>query len=218
MMAAMRALGLLVLIGAGCGGPGDDWVEVGGVPELFAIHDVWAFAPDDVIAVGSGGTVLDYDGATWRAVQTAEPSDLTGIWAFARDEVWLTANQSVLRWDGAAWTVEDLSMFGVDGLTDLWGASPEDLWAVGDDGIFLHRGAGGVWTSALTQAVFNHAVWGSGPADVYALGTFDVLHYDGAGWTAIDDPTLFGGEGDIWGTGPDDVWIATDDDHLAHWD
>ncbi len=100
-------------------------------------------------------------------------------------------------------------------LEDVWGSSPDDVWAVGAGGTIRHgTGTASVWSAVPSPTTANlHAVWGSGPSDVWAVGNDGaVLHFDGQAWTLAtiglppgDSPThLFG----IWGSGPDDVWIV----------
>jgi len=215
----MRGKWLALALAAGACGtdPGDDWVQVQGVPEVFSVNDVWSFAPDDVWAVGSQGTVLRFDGAAWSTEQAPVTSDLTGIWGFTPSDIWACGGTSILHYDGATWSiVEDVEKHGLDGLTSIWASSANDVWVAGDDAIFVHWN-GTTSTRMTGPSPFNHHVFGTGPKDVWALGTFDLSHYDGTEWTAID-PGIFGGEGEVWGTGPADIWVVTDSEEAAHWD
>ena len=65
----------------------------------------------------------------------------------------------------------------------IWGSSPSNLVAVGQNGAIL-RFDGTSWT-AMTSPVNNalFGVWGSGPSDIYAVGVQGtLLHYDGSTW------------------------------------
>jgi hypothetical protein len=91
---------------------------------------------------------------------------------------------------------------------DVWGASANDVWVIGDRGA-IARHHDGAWTSYSQTAVHWPAgvgqLWGSGPNDVWAVvGTGGVLRWNGASWSAmtsgIADARAIGG------TGPTDVW------------
>ena len=87
-------------------------------------------------------------------------------------------------------------------LTDVWGSSPTDVYAVGRDaggqtGVILHYDGSG-WSPVfqLDDLILN-AVWGTAADDVYAAGfrvdqNFNVigviLHFDGTDWSEADIP------------------------------
>ncbi len=106
------------------------------------------------------------------------------------------------------------------GLQDVWGAAPNDIFAVGGSGIVRHFD-GNTWSgmqSGTMQTLL--AVWGFSPADVYAVGfnpeSFGnpaaprgiILHFDGTAWSEVvhgQTDTFFR---DVWGTAPDDVFVV----------
>jgi hypothetical protein len=71
----------------------------------------------------------------------------------------------------------------------VWVAAPDDVFAVGDGGVILHRDATG-WssmTSPTTRPLYG--VKGTSGHDVFAVGYGNVLlHYDGARWTPVNAP------------------------------
>lgn len=74
-------------------------------------------------------------------------------------------------------------------LTAVWGASPDDVWAVGWAGAMLHR-TGGAWAHVVSPTTYNlGGVWGSSATDLWAVGDHGlVLHGDGASWTRASTP------------------------------
>lgn len=58
---------------------GSSWTRVyqGAVGQTF--RHVWASGPDDVWAVGNGGTAVHWNGLSWLAVNTGTPIDLQGV-------------------------------------------------------------------------------------------------------------------------------------------
>jgi hypothetical protein len=78
-----------------------------------ALYNVWGASASSVWAVGRTGTIVHYDGTQWQ-VQKSPPAaighDLYAIHGSSASNVFLVANTTLLRFDGANWnTVLDLS-------------------------------------------------------------------------------------------------------------
>jgi hypothetical protein len=117
---------------------------------------------------------------------------------------------TVQRREGDVWTGEIIGD-GTTQLSDVWGSSASDVYAVGDSTIWHFDGSG--WTDVATVPNSLDAVWGSGPTDVWAVGNGNLVHYDGADWTGVTDVgglAIINGVqlNDVWGTGPDDVFVV----------
>lgn len=92
-------------------------------------------------------------------------------------------------------------------LTDVWGTSPNDVWAVGSGGVILHYNGNisQAWTrmgEGLTTTNL-HSVAGNSPTNVFAAaGGFTdetvILRYNGSSWSIISSPANFGRVTDIW--------------------
>src|SRR5439155_304058 len=115
---------------------------------------------------------------------------------------------TVLRWS---------RQLGTGTYWAVWGATGNDVFAVGDDGSIWHYD-GTSWTaqpSGTTQALYG--VWGSGGTDVFAVGEGGtILHYDGTGWTAQPSATseyVFG----VWGSGGTDVFAVGTGGTIVHY-
>lgn len=156
---------------------------MGGGAELIvdrppvAVADVWAAAPDDAWGVGRP-----------EAGAFAGPVALGPAIVHYDGETWSTAWES----SGAA-------------LSGVWGAAPDDVWAVGGAlgvAVIVHYD-GAAWSSAETALPWREGgtdelydVAGAGPDDVWAVGTTDVsgtfaalvTRFDGARWTVQPAP------------------------------
>jgi hypothetical protein len=126
--------------------------------------------------------------------------------------------------------------------TRLWGASPDDVWAVGSRqtaydgpsvGILRHFD-GRTWITLPELPVSLADVWGSGPDDVWFVGPAGwnggdatVLHWDGIALTGVPvdvDLPLHA----VWASGPGDAWALgqrrvndatwVDESFVYHWD
>ncbi len=94
-------------------------------------------------------------------------------------------------------------------ILDVWGAGPEDVYAVGAEGTVWHYDGSEVERRQVAPEGCCQAVWGAGPDDVYAVGNDGiVVHYDGESWTQMETDTseLMV---DVWGTGSENVYALS---------
>lgn len=215
----------LAAVLAGCGsdeqpsqaptwGPAFDAVSFGW------ILSVWGPSSDELYAVGGEpdrGRIRRFDGQAWTDVELEfEVPLLNWAYGFGPNDAFVVGSRgTVLRYDGT-WTrtasVTDQDLWGV------WGASADDIWAVGGS-VFggqptILRYDGTAWSKmafpTLSKARVNafFKVWGTGPDNVYVVGQRGVvLHYDGVELREL----LVGTTRDLislWGTGPDRIVIA----------
>ncbi len=181
---------------------------------------VWGSSPSDVYVVGGApgrGKIAHFDGADWTdpLVGTSTVPLVNWAYGFGPNQVFFAAQSGViLRADGAQ--ITQMTTPTTEDLWGVWGAAPNDLWAVGGRGqgagqaTLLHYD-GVAWTQvalpplqrANVFAFFK--VWGTSANNVYVVGQRGVvLHYDGQQWTEL----LVGATGDLvalWGTGPDRI-------------
>jgi hypothetical protein len=199
--------------------PAPNWTEAFPAGEVGWLLDVWGPAPDDLYAVGGApdeGRVMHFDGQTWSQVELGvDVPVLHWVHGFGPGDVTIVGSGgTVLHWDGLAWAVQDTPTD--EDLWGVWGASPDDLWAVGGGGLqagqetILHYD-GATWTEfpvpdierANVFAFFK--VWGTGADNIYIVGQQGVvLHWNGSAWIeefpGVSDDLI-----SLWGTGPDRI-------------
>ena len=181
-------------------------------------------------AVGSGGTILHYDGKGWLAIAGATTADLFAVWGSSADSVWAVgASGAILHWTGSAWSAvasgTNLPLGGV------WGSGPREVWAVGPAGTVLHWD-GHAWSAAAWSDGSKWdfaAVWGSGgddvwavvapswafPATSYSYSSGGIAHWDGVAWSAISIPSMPSLLA-VWGSASNNVWAVGSGASL-HW-
>jgi hypothetical protein len=218
---ALRALALIATLSA-C--PSDPepatWSTAFDAESLGWLLNVGGPAPDDLYAVGGSpegdGVMMHFDGSTWSPVTLPGGTPLLNwVHAFGPNDIFSVGNGgTVIRYDGTSWTTIDS---GVDrNLWGVWGASPDDVWAVGGNGMedgqaTIIRFDGSTW-SPVTMPTLERPrvfawfkVWGTSASDVWIVGQRGaVVHWDGSALTEH----LVGADQDLislWGTGPDNV-------------
>lgn len=111
------------------------------------------------------------------------------------------------------WCPEAPSALGAPELVGLGGSGPEDVWAVGAYGLFLHfegvawrKVSAGAWGTA--QRVF--ALPGRAGEAWAAGGLRNPLRWDGARWDPILPPGWSANRANValWAAGPGDLWLA----------
>ena len=209
---------------------------VGALQFPLAINGLMGRAFDDVYAVGEQGAVWRFTGGAFTsevAAGTLTMSDLNRVWVSAgSDDVFAVGDAgAILRYDGQMWRDESLPDAGDTTLTDVWGSSPTDVYAVGGtamDGGVVVQFDGQQWQERtlpdeLVTGIELLDVWGTGPDNVFVAGAKSMtlegilLHYNGQDWQRFPVPR---GQAfsSVWGTGPDDVFVGGALGDLLHYD
>jgi hypothetical protein len=165
-----------------------------------ALLSVWGTSSTDVWAVGgdaldgTGPTVIHFDGETWSSHPTPQAQgNLWWVFGFDGGPIYMGGEGGViLRYQDGNYTLMDTP--GTDTVFGIWGASPDDVWAVGGasdaTGGFAWRlspDMGDTWTaepSLPADVPTNAAIWkmyGTSSTDAWLVGSNGVaLHWDGA--------------------------------------
>ncbi|HYI01201.1 vanadium-dependent haloperoxidase [Hyalangium sp.] len=143
--------------------------------------DVWAVGADR----GRGPLVLHYDGTKWQEQQTGLRGDLWWVHAFEQGPVLMGgANGTLLRYENGQFTRMTTPGLARHTVYGVWGARPDDVYAVGSLGSrggFIWHYDGTAWKDVpLPYADMPRTpdgdisglfkVWGTGQGDVYAVG------------------------------------------------
>ncbi len=121
------------------------------------------------------------------------------------------------------WEVDTLNM-PMNYLDSVWGASPNDVWAIGGVGSYqdrLQHYDGVKWTPYTKEAinVGGYTLWGFSANNIWlggqggwGVGGAAIWHYDGVRWT---QNYVYDVEGsylmevrDIWGANPKDIYAC----------
>ncbi len=218
-------LGLLVAVAASGCGPGSEddderpWEVAFDATDTGWLLNVWGPSDDELYTVGGtpdSGVVVGFDGETWTPVDLGiDVPLLTWAYGFGSNDITIVGFEgTVIHYDGTAWEIQETPTD--EHLWGVWGASPDNLWAVGGRGreagqaTVLHYD-GTEWSEAPVPELMRanvfawFKVFGTSAGDVFAVGQRGaVMHFDGTEWTeefvgASDDLIS------VWGTGPNNI-------------
>ncbi len=140
----------LVLQGDG----GGSWTPFANVPTHADLNAVWGAADNDVYAVGNGGTILHYDGASWATEGVPTTHDLYAVTG-SGGVVWAAGDGGrIFENSGSGWDdaqiLPRLDPGTTDTITGLW-AQGTSLYACTQKGCLFH------YTGSAASAGFSTA-------------------------------------------------------------
>ncbi|NMC72197.1 MAG: hypothetical protein GYA57_19360 [Myxococcales bacterium] len=155
--------------------------------DLLAVH---ALSANDVLAVGTGGTIVrrapGEDFMDQMASGTTET--LRGVWMASATEAFAVGdNGTLLHWDGTAWTSMTSPADPWNGLrlNAVWGSSATNVFVVGEFSTLL-RYDGSSWSPVPVEVLSDlTGIWGSSANNVFAIAddrSGKILHRCGASW------------------------------------
>jgi hypothetical protein len=155
------------------------------VPGATSVWQIRGTGPHDVWMVGSsqrgeGLLLRSLDGKKFDTAGYKGPG-LRSVWPRTPNDVWVAPYQGdVQRWDGKAW-----SSLPVPGkrLLHIDGSGPDDVWAVGGDGLSLHY-EHGTWSPEETHTSgVLWSVWVGKDKETWAAGNGGMrLRWTGVSW------------------------------------
>ncbi len=199
---------LVAMVGMGCAEDlGETPVLLGsGLPpgllcvQAVAADDVWFIGsssePDD----GTGPWVLHYDGATYDRLDLSDWPGAELWWGDVfPNELILVGNEGLIlegtrsgEFEAVEGPSAETNFFGV------WGATPDDVWAVGSEGSdrdtvpVIWRRQGGTWSEVdpgVAIGDFLFKVDGTTADDVWFVGgQGTAMHYDGEDFVTYETP------------------------------
>lgn len=170
------------------------WCMVSANVSVFdVLASVWGSGPNDVWAVGSSGTILHWDGATWTPTSSGVKNTFFRVWGSGADDVYAVSSTDVIlhsagfQGGSASWKpmVPKEAPVPPVLVQAIWGSSSTDVRLGGKAFDVPVEGADPIKSNQFlrNQGTID-GPWRSIP------GTFDVTS--------------------IWGSSADDVWMTGD--------
>jgi len=212
-------LGIIILLLIGCkespNEPGDNTQLPDSTSQNFIwernssvglYNDAWGSSSDNIYFVGHiypdshhqyGTNIMHWNGQEYKQLNILE-GILNGIYGFDKNSIWTVGyyenSALVMNWNGNEW--KSLKLEQYSGLTDIWGSSPTNIFAVGYNGTILKYN-GNQWLKMDSQTDLSlFKIWGTNSNNIYATG-YDsrsgkgvLLHFNGQSWLKIFDNNI----------------------------
>lgn len=157
---------------------GSYWVVLYEVEYRYTPQAIWV-GSSHYMAIAQGPYVTHRDGSNWWA--TGPISSFTDMWGSVWDDLYAVDSFRIWHYDGNEWVTDHTGL--ADRPMAVWGAGPDDIYAVGKYGEVLHFD-GLAWTpNVRTTAYSLYGVHGTAASNIFAVGeNGKVLHFDGSAW------------------------------------
>ncbi len=168
---------------------------------------------------------MHWDGANWIVVPNPGQYTLNAVKAISSNDVWAAGYQTLLHWNGSAWSSVPFPQPNADVfLRGLAATSSSDVWAVGYqqwaygegylDAPISYHWDGTSWSlipNAGTTYEYFFAVTAIASNDVWAVGdNGQEQHWDGEAWSSVSAPYpgLGGRFFGVAAASSEDVWAV----------
>jgi DNA-binding beta-propeller fold protein YncE len=167
----------------------------------------------NMLVVGEHGTILDYDGKSWRTMSSGTESALRSIWVRATEtgyEAYAVGDAGVaLHFDGTGWS--RVATGSTKALADVWGAA--EVLAVDGYGTILNLSL----ATAGYENIALRTIWGSATNDIFAAGESGaILHSAGTAWSTMASDTSQWLNA-LWGSSEDDIFGVGENGTIVHY-
>ena len=208
-MRVCRETGLLLLCALLCNSAAAEWSVIDPPPTGENLTDIWGTASNDVFAVGSGGSVLHYDGDAWSVVHTDTNGQLRAVWGTGPSHVLAGGQSGINRYNGTAWSPWAGAPRVVE---DIWGTAQDDVFAVNRSTLYHYDGL--AWRYLRSTRLDN--LWSGRRGSVVGAGVWGQVRTDDlTGQTPAYAPT-HAFLRTVWGLSTNAVYAAGDHGALLH--
>jgi hypothetical protein len=175
---------------------GDQWRNHPASLLPYPAQRLWA-DQDNVIAIGSAGTLLRLKDGKWELEDTGVLEKLTAIWGAAADDLWVgTGTGRLLHYDGASWSeraqIRGQTCDARQPVIGIWGAGGV-VYAHTTTAVVRWKDGAlttlGNWTCGLGTTQQVRALWGRSENEVFfglldqsagsSCGSSFVAYFDG---------------------------------------
>jgi hypothetical protein len=151
------------------------------------LHDLYGFPNGLLYAVGDAGVVVQYNGLQWSLLGSATDKPLYGVWGSDPDDVHAVGDHRLVSYYEGTWHVQKIGA----NLRDISGNSPDNIWAVGLDGVIM-KSDGLTWSTVASPTMKNlYAVHVYADSRVLIAGDSVAFLFSDGEWTSLDlDPSF----------------------------
>lgn len=97
---------------------------------------IWATAPDNIYAAGTGGSIINFNGSSWLGVSSAATKNLNALYGSSATNIFAVGKEgTIVHNKGAGFVAENFNT--LNDLFGVWAAPDGTAFAVGTDGMIL---------------------------------------------------------------------------------
>lgn len=154
----------------------------------FWLNDVTALDSNDVWAVGSDGTILNFRDGSWNEQLVPTKEILCGAFALDSGHVWAVGNAGVALFHDDSWSAQSHGVtFDINSVSSL---DQNSVWAIGASGDILHNDGTGWIAQASGASGPFFGVFALDEQNVWAVGEKGtIVFWDGSAWHPQDSGT-----------------------------
>jgi murein DD-endopeptidase MepM/ murein hydrolase activator NlpD len=186
-------------------------------PTSQELHAVSMISSSKGFAVGSFGTILEWNGNTWSIVASPTTNHLFSVILLSPTDGWAVGTYgTIIHWDGTIWSLANSPT-----TADLFAVTMEtggDGW-IGGRGTILRwtENSWNVITSPTTNALVSIDMLSG--TDGWAVGEYStILRWDGSQWLVQNFPLAPDQFPSVDAVATNDVWLAGTGGNIYHWD
>ncbi len=197
------------------------WIAGGGGAEN--LNEVHCINTNNCWAVGDTGTIMQWNGTSWRKVTSPTTQDLNSVFMFSANDGWAVGNEDgnelILRWDGTSWSrLAPSASVANENLNSVFMVSANEVWIVGDDrpggpNAVAYRWQSGVWsyTDPGTDENLN-SVYMLSSNDGWTVGDNGAIRRwtGGPNWSSAALSPAGSNLNSVYCTAPDNCWAVGD--------
>lgn len=166
------------------------------LPFGYDLNAVFAVSATDVWAVGNVGSILRYDGKTWKRYEGGTTADLLGVWARKANEVYFAAGTGgLLRFDGTSVSKMNTNAITTGDITGVFGGANYLYVTTRSSDAYRYDGTNWTRYNSGTLGIRATAellgVTGTADNDVIVYGSQNAtVRWNGSAWTAQPSTSL----------------------------
>ncbi|MCK4445561.1 MAG: hypothetical protein KAW56_00605, partial [Candidatus Marinimicrobia bacterium] len=198
---------------------GSEWIpEI--LPDCYGLLEIKFIDSNNGYAVGNYGTLLYFNGTTWKEFDSPVESHLFNsigiVCPLSNENIWCAEDDDLYHWNGSNWSKYELN---VNTVGDIYFINPNDGWLADSKGRLYHYDGYG-WSLyidlELSRAsgyygIFYFSSTSSGWYFDQEAYSWNIFHFDGTTWNEYSEEPFKSDSrhiNDISGISASNVWAV----------
>jgi len=164
------------------------------------IIKMWGSSPSDIWGIAEAGefdsTIYHFNGSNWTCDGILRSLSPKSIYGFSKDNIWIGDTEGkIWHFDGTVWsefTTLNYILNKKNGWEGIWGASPNDIYAVGayiDDNGLFNNGVIAHYNGAKWELLSN-VILNISSSQIYRSSIDNKYYLDGFRWNPLGDSSF----------------------------